>query len=322
VSPTLIEDAGNGDLNRQKMLDLLVNRKLYLFVGAGLSCRIGIPDWKTLLMEFVAAYQEQPQHSPVRAGELLRLAECGDIELFEDMLNDVAGEEAVIRVLKKHFGKEAYHPLHERLLRLPFCGFVTSNYDRCFEAACTGVHERVDLIGNRWFCFPPHGNQPLDIDRLFSGDPFLLHIHGCFCHAGLVEIDNIILTRSQYLRFYTEGAMQEILGRLSNKHLLLIGTSFTDQYLLDALTQFRRPRSINERANMPEWYILYPKEEQNLYPIRDQENYRLHHIYYKNGIEHDGFEELVAQMSGVVERHQRPLRKMDDSDVEGLGGGR
>jgi NAD-dependent SIR2 family protein deacetylase len=321
VTSIPIDDAENDALNRQKMLNLLANRKLYLFVGAGLSCRVGIPDWKALLTECVEVYREQPQHSPARVRELLRFAERADIELFEDMLNDVAGEEAVIRVLKKYFGEATYHPLHKRLLRLPFCGFVTSNYDRCFEAACAGVHERIDLTGDRWFSFPPRGNESIDVNRLFSGDAFLLHIHGCFCHADSVEIENIILTRSQYQRFYAEATMQEILGRLSKKHLLMMGTSFTDQYFLDALRKYRRPRGINERANMPEWYILHPKEAHNLYPIRDQENYRLHHIYYRDGAEHDGFEDLVAEMSGVIDRHERPLRKMSDSDVEGLGGG-
>jgi len=123
VTSIPINDAENDALNRQKMLDLLANRKLYLFVGAGLSCRVGIPDWKALLTECVEVYREQPQHSPARVRELLRFAERADIELFEDMLNDVAGEEAIIGVLKKYFGEATYHPLHKRLLRLPFCGF-------------------------------------------------------------------------------------------------------------------------------------------------------------------------------------------------------
>jgi len=71
VTSIPIDDAENDALNRQQMLDLLANRKLYLFVGAGLSCRVGIPDWKALLTECVEVYREQPQHSPARVRELL-----------------------------------------------------------------------------------------------------------------------------------------------------------------------------------------------------------------------------------------------------------
>lgn len=313
---------GESELNRQNMLDLLANGKLYLFAGAGLSCRAGMPSWKVLLKECADAYKAQHQHSPERAAEIERFATRENIELFEVMLNDLAGEDALIEVFKRHFAEKACDPLHERLLRLPFCGWITSNYDRCFEAACDRVHERIDLIGDRWFCFPPCHNQLIDIESLFSGDPFLLHIHGCFWQAGCIEIENLILTRSQYRRFYyEERAMQDILARLSDRHLLLIGTSFTDQYFLDALAKYRRPTGINERANMPDWYILYDNAGQkDIYPIRDRENYRLHHIYYTTGSHQDGFAGFIDRMLETIARKEHPLRKLSDSDLEGLGG--
>jgi SIR2-like protein len=319
VNPSRMRDGGS-DLNRQKMMDLLAKGELYLFVGAGLSCRAGIPDWETLLKEFIACYEEQPDHSAGRAEEMRRIVARDGIEVFEVMLGDTAGEVAVITVLKRHFANETCRSLHERLLQLPFRGFITSNYDRCIEAACPRVSERIELTGNRWFCFPTCGSQTISVDEVFCGNPFLLHIHGCFLHQGSVEVDRIILTRAQYLKFYAEGVIQDILEQLAKKHLLLIGTSFTDQYFLDELRKFRRPRNMNEKANMPEWYILY-ETPQNVFPIRDRDSFWLHHIYYGNSGDRDGLAQLLSQMAEAVEAVRRPIQRLKDSDVEGLGGG-
>lgn len=304
--------------NWQRIIDLLVADRLCLFVGAGLSCRAGIPDWSQLLREFSNGYKLQQGHSEKRAAEVDRLAEARNLELFELMKNDTAGEIALIEVLKKYFHNERCDILHKNLLQLPFRGFITTNYDKCFENACRMYRVNLDFLGERWFCFPPYQELQVSTEEIFDGEKFFLHMHGCFCRDGGFEVNNIVLTRSQYLKFYHQREMHDILQYLSKRHVLMLTTSFTDEYFLDGLREFRQPEDPNERANMPEWYMLCDFDPEKWFPIRDEENFGIHHIYYENG--NDGLASIIRKMTNEIDLIKHPVSKvLDPGKVDSVG---
>lgn len=286
-----------------EVAELLSRGELYLVAGAGISNRAGIPCWANLLKEFVEAYKGQVGGFSPRAKKIAKLAEANDLDLFDLMLNDVQGEIALIDVLKNYFDDERYDKIHRKLLELPFRGIVTFNYDTCFENACRRESIRMELLENRWFCFPRYRSREMDVQKMCDGSRFLLHLHGCFRHdcegiAGEYELENIVLTRAQYVKFYREKTMDEILKCLAKKHILFIGTSLKDRYFLDGIAPFRKPEGANERANSSKWYKLCSSEEEYC-DMLDMEKYVMHHIHYKG---EEGFlrtVDVIAELTDV-----------------------
>ena len=294
----------------REVAELLSRGELYLVAGAGISNLAGIPCWADLLKEFAEAYNRQEGKSSVRAQEIARLANIEELDLFELMLNDVQGEIALIEVLKKYFDNQRYDEIHRKLLELPFRGIVTFNYDTCFENACRKESMRTELQEKRWFCFPRYRSREMDVRKMCDGGRFLLHVHGCFRYdcegiVGKYELENIILTRAQYMKFYKEETMDEIIEWLVTKHILFLGTSLKDRYFLDGIAPFRKPKGPNERANSSKWYKLCSSEREHC-DMLDVEKYVMHHIHYKE--ENDGF---LRAVNAIVE--------LTDVDRGGVG---
>jgi len=287
----------------REVAELLSGGELYLVAGAGISNRAGIPCWADLLKEFAEAYNKQEGKSSVRAQEIARLAETGDLDLFELMLNDVQGEVALIKVLKKYFDNQRYDKIHRKLLELPFQGIVTFNYDTCFENACRKESLRTELLEKRWFCFPRYRSREINVQKMCDGSRFLLHVHGCFKYdcegvVGEYELENIVLTQAQYLKFYREKTMDKIIEWLVTKHVLFLGTSLTDKYFLDGIATLRKPEGLNERANSSKWYKLCSSEREHC-GMLDEEKYVMHHIHYKE--ENDGFLRAVNAITELTD---------------------
>ncbi len=291
--------------NLDKAIELLKENKLYLYVGAGVSCRVGIPGWKDLLQEFADEYKQRAGHSPERAKEIKRFAEESNLELFEVMKNDTQGQIVLIDVLKRHFAVDRCDSVHRELLGLPFAGVITTNYDRCFESACGKYRIRQELLDQRWFCFPEYDGRAINMDKVFDGNKFLLHMHGCFFHGGNFEVENIILAPSQYYKFYGREEMKMILETLAQEHVLFLGTSFTDKYFLDSIRELRKPKNENERANTREWFKFCDKGE-DCFQIRDEEDFVMHHIHYEGP--NDGFADAVREIGNAVDLRKRGVR--------------
>ncbi len=283
-----------------EVAELLSRGELYLVAGSGISNRAGIPCWPDLLKEFADTYNRQEGKSSVRAGEIAKRAEIGDLDLFELMLNDVQGEIALIEVLKKYFDDQRYDEIHRKLLELPFRGIVTFNYDTCFENACRKESMWTELREKRWFCFPRYGSREMDLQQMCDGGRFLFHMHGCFRYdceeeIGKYEFENIVLTREQYVKFYREKTMDEILKWLATKHILFLGTSLIDRYFLDGIAPYRKPKCPDDRANSNKWYKLCSSEQEHC-DFLDVEKFVMHHIHYKNV--GDGF---LAAVNAIAE---------------------
>lgn len=300
----------------REVAELLSGGELCLVAGAGISNLAGIPCWADLLKEFAEAYKKQVGEFSPRAKKIAMLAKEEDLDLFELMLNDVQGEIALIEVLKKYFNNQRYDEIHRKLLELPFRGIVTFNYDTCFENACRKESMRTELREKRWFCFPMYRSRELDLQQMCDGSRFLLHMHGCFRYdcegeVGEYELENIVLTRAQYVKFYKEKTMDKILQWLTTKHILFLGTSLMDRYFMDGIAPHRKPKGLNERANSSKWYKLCSSEQEDC-DMLDVEKYVMHHIHYKE--ENDGFLRAVNAIAELTDVDRGGVDKLVVSD--------
>lgn len=248
----------------QTVLDELVGRlkanELYLFAGAGLSCLAGYPTWTKLLGDFAEKYRSTLTKDPLIEQELDCLIKTKDLSLVTHLLScGNPGEDAFVEVLRHHFQTENTTETHKRLLGMPFAGYLTINYDNCFEVALQSSHS---LVNNRWFCFPKHKKtQNNNIKELYNGDQFLLHMHGCFLHKKKIDSENIILTKEQYTKFYKDQSLKKIYDDLFCHSMLLLGTSFTDPYFLQELNKVRGHHNRDNRAERKTCYLVLPKSE-------------------------------------------------------------
>ena len=118
-------------LNKAAFVDELNGQKVVLFVGAGLSRLIGkYKAWKGFLCDIAEAsgckcsVEELVQeHGYLKAADVIR---DNAKDQYTDSLRLVlAGYEQIEQYINAQ--------LHYRLLRLPFSGIVTTNYDRILE---------------------------------------------------------------------------------------------------------------------------------------------------------------------------------------------
>jgi hypothetical protein len=126
--------------HRAKLLSLIASKEAIAFVGAGLSQRAGYPSWEELVAKleelagsfglFVPPAGLSPRSAPqfVYAIKEHIVRTTGDLRPYWNFL-----------------GREFEHrspgcsTIHHDLIRLPFKGFITSNYDPCLENACSAA---------------------------------------------------------------------------------------------------------------------------------------------------------------------------------------
>ncbi|GAA2110235.1 SIR2 family protein [Microlunatus panaciterrae] len=183
---------------------------LALFVGAGTSVPAGLPDWKALIAQLanVAQLDEAVlQH-------FKKLSPLDQAQLLHQKLGDELASRVVEIINCSHTGVPAL--AHTLLAGLDCQCAVTTNYDRLYEeAALNGQTERVTAV------------LPSTVP---SGDQrWLLKMHG-----SLDRPESIVLTRGQFAGFDSaygpSGAVLQSL--LLTKHLLVVGTSMTDDNVL------------------------------------------------------------------------------------------
>jgi len=302
-----------------EILRLLEDGKLYLFVGAGLSKLAGYPLWDELLKDFADEYKSINSlrvPSDDVYPELLSLAASKNPKVTTQLrMLGTEGLKGYGRVLTKHFYSERHAEQHEALLRLPFAGYLTINYDRCLESAWKKVRGRV-CSNSEWLCFPPHEKSALrNVSEIMSctkKNGFILHIHGCIYHQDCLDIENIILNNEQYTKYYADNyvnGLQDIFDNILNQHMLILGTSFNDPYFFNRFLGSRDPLDLNRVNRRKRAYIIFHKGEtsENDYsPRTDKEVLDLEHIYYE-GAREEGLKVLISELKEAYEAGKRTV---------------
>lgn len=288
----------------EEVANLLKRRELFLFAGAGLSCLARYPSWTELLAKFADAYKELPARNREIENELHALVKRKNIDIVSHLksLGD-PGEDAIVKVLQEEFNKHRTSEVHKTLVRLPFAGYVTTNYDRCLETACSGISHAADLIGRRWYCFPQHRcTSHKDLNEIYNGERFLLHMHGCLYSNGHIDSKNIILRRDQYLTFYKQDAMKRIYEELFLQPLLILGTSFNDPWFLTRLYEARGNYSPDLRAERKTCYLLLPEDERPEHEASDSSVYGVQFSYFSKS-DPNALENMVRELEVRCERN-------------------
>lgn len=206
--------------NLNRIIDILRNEQLTLFVGAGFSRNAGAPSCWDICQTIIKTFPEDEQAD--LQGK--RLDELSNIYVDEHDGN----KDDLIRLIEPLFNFERKDLTdHINLSNIPHIHkIITTNYDTLLEET---YGERCQVIASN--------NDVVNIDQ--TKDVHIFKIHGDFNHPN-----DILITESDYFDFYRNPSnpllWDVVRSELAQNAIAFIGYSLSDdniQHILDRISE-------------------------------------------------------------------------------------
>jgi len=236
----------------ESLIESIESGNCVVFIGSGLSANAKFPLWDHLVSML---YEETCTY----AGEVLERLD--DPYTLVDQCRDVLGDDRYFRFLIDKFGPNANRlpttTAYQNIDQIPFCAFVTTNYDHCLINA-----SRQNRVVRELHAYPR-----LPAIHLRSVEPHQYYLHGFVDPLHPQEtVQFIILSQNDYKRSYEE---EEEIGSflyqlITNCALLFVGFGLKDEFLMK---QLGRITSIYQRRSeeLMEKSLILP--QRNRYAI-------------------------------------------------------
>lgn len=199
-------------MEKESVFELIRKEEMILFAGAGMSLYAGFPSGKELAKIFHENLPTNEQNEIDLSSDLLQVS--------EDIFNIKNGNKNyLIAKLKECFEIEpSSKETHQLLAKIPqIKTIITTNYDTLFE----DTNKNLEVI-----------LRSSDYPIANPKKPQLFKIHG-----DLSDTKNIILTKSDYNKFFIENKDESVFwtavkDRLASNHILFIGYSLEDNNVM------------------------------------------------------------------------------------------
>ena len=210
----------------------LTERDVIAFVGAGASYPI-YPLWSQVLAKLLDALEQGGQLNPHARAFLTSFASSQPQSVATYLSH--ALDDRYFAILRRMFEPNAasngkgYTDVHDLLMRLPFRGYVTTNYDNALSLARAAADPKLggESVGS--WDNPQLYNDWASRAVFEKNKKPILHLHGQHEH-----IDSVILCEKSYARAYGVARNQGIPGLLEQiltaYDMLFVGFSFSDPW--------------------------------------------------------------------------------------------
>ena len=262
-----------------------------LFVGAGLSQSVGLPNWHGLLSDLILL-AERVSYKPNRdfidsCKELLK--DNSKFLILAQELKDFLQDSFRKYIIEK-YSDHCPPPsaTHLALIKYPYKFIVTTNYDTLLENAYVQVQHKQAKV----YTFKDSPDIAYD---LWNGRPFILKAHG---DANKTQ-QGIILTEKDYRQIlFQEKGYQSILQSLfTTKTVLFIGASLSDPELKLLLSFIHS----SFHGGGPTHYALISEGEMNSVEAESwRKNFNIQIIPYSPANNHKEVEEFINEFANLL----------------------
>jgi hypothetical protein len=212
-----------------ELVELLRDREAIAFVGAGASAGM-YPLWGEFIDQ-LADHAVKEGKAEDKDAKRWKAETSASPQQRVNVIVRRLGEDRYRNFLKATFGpryhsdRKRYTPTHAAMLRLPFRGYVTTNYDPALEFA------RMDLRENCLTTGTPTWQNDDEVHRWLTGD-VLRDDHACpilWLHGFWQRPEGIVLNAGEYAQAYRQGIYRRTFERLwEQDHLVFVGFGFND----------------------------------------------------------------------------------------------
>lgn len=230
------KEIDSNNIALEQLIKAINSNIVFAFIGAGSSKKLNYPLWNELIETIEKNIKKEGTSIDLQLYKNNKDREKDPL-WYAEILKSCLDESKFYLVINETFRpkKNNWTSFHQKLMKIPFKHYITTNYDTVLEHASYSLSQSIDS-----FCW----NDREMLRKFFQSlnDPrsqdtrYIFHIHGIYDKK-----ESIILTEKDYMRLYFE---EEIAGRIlwsiiSSFLILFIGFSMSD---LDLLSIFRRAR--------------------------------------------------------------------------------
>jgi len=279
----------------KQVAGLLKSRQCLAWLGSGLSEPAGYPNWKDTLHILAERCFDGPGHldGAIDSERYLEAAEECRAKSERD------GDSRYHRTLAALFGQRVVtrRLAYELLIKLPFTGYITTNYDPLLQYEAQGRDCRLL-------------SYPGLLAESGDGKP-VYYIHGCARREESPNGDNLVLAQSEYDEAYEDPGIVRafLMQKLASSHVLFIATELKDPQVREALKRLSRAiRQIGnagQLAGRPRYCLLRAAPNREV-AERDAEFYRdlgIEEVFY--------FQRGDDRFSGLEDFLERLCREAD-----------
>ncbi len=181
----------------------LINKKLVVFVGAGVSCASGLPSWNEAITEIKTKLY--PESTSVEVDKLK----------IPQYYFDSRGKKEYTDLIKSIFKSDEKltpNENHYKIISLNTHTIITTNYDDLLSEAAAEKQQVIQVICQ---------NKDLPSKTI---EREIIKMHGDFVH------DNFVLKESDYIHYSSDFSLIEtyIKSLIATNVVLFLGYSFSD----------------------------------------------------------------------------------------------
>jgi hypothetical protein len=207
----------------QQLITLFKDKRASLFIGAGLSIAVGLPDWYGLLSELIKKVGDVVADSKEYVDECSKILNDKNFLTIAEEVREKLGQDEFNKYIRERFVDNRPDPneVFKLLVELPYNYIITTNYDYLIEDAYAYVYRRSAKKYT-------YQKAQAMADNIWNGYQFILKAHG-----DADEPDKIILTDKDYRNIINaEIGYKSILHVLfTTNSILFLGSSLTDPEL-------------------------------------------------------------------------------------------
>jgi hypothetical protein len=156
-----------------------------------------------------------------------------------------------------------FNPILLNLLKIPFCAYITTNYDPCIEFA-SRQHP---------FSLPPYKFVYPNLPVTELKNRHIFHVHGYIDPENKESVNTVVLSRNEYIDAYEKsGIVSNFLHSLfTDLDVLFIGFGWSDPVIIDIIRNVKEAREVREDIAIQRNFRLSRKR--NKYSIIDIDTY-------------------------------------------------